>query len=504
MSHVKRLSAQRILNAAELTSHGHAQGRKIVLEILEAGMRAADPYFAMKRVLRREGDLLIFGGDPFIPPGSPRGGDEIVDLTKTGRIFVFGSAKGVQRAARAVEEIVGDRLTGGLVIDKKGGELILERIEVAFGAHPVPDEGCAQGCRRIIELAADLRPDDLVITLQGNGTGSLMTLPVEGVSMADLQHIIYRFQIERGGPTADLVAIRNHLDQMKGGQFTRRLKPARVIHVLCFYTAPYDLIMNGARYRWMHTMPDETTHADAIRSLKKWDLWDDAPASIRDYLTHAGSAQETLKVAEFEAMDSRIFCLFPVELSVVPTARRKAEELGFRTHTLYYNYTMMAEAAPTGKLVGVMAMHSEIDGTPFQPPCVLLGGGELLVTVGKERGMGGRDQEFAVSAALQLANTRHVVIGAVDSDGTDGPGRQFVDGRDEIPVLTGGLVDGSTLRRAQELGVDLKDALKRHDTSPALYRLDDGIVAGMAMSMGDLHVALILDRGDTSINTLGL
>ncbi len=100
MSHVKQLSAQRILNAADLTSHGHAEGRQLVLEILEAGMRAADPYFAMKRVLRREGDLLIFGGDPFIPPGSPRGGDEIVDLTKTGRIFVFGSAKGVQRAAR--------------------------------------------------------------------------------------------------------------------------------------------------------------------------------------------------------------------------------------------------------------------------------------------------------------------------------------------------------------------------------------------------------------------
>ena len=504
MSLVKPLAAERILNAADLTSHGHVEGRKLMLEILEAGMRAADPYYGMKRVMRREGDLLIFGGDLFIPAGSPRSGDEVVDLNKTGRIFVFGSAKGVQRAARAIEEMLGDRLTGGLVIDKKGGDLILERIEVAFGAHPVPDEGCAQGCRRIIELAADLRPDDLVITLQGNGTGSLMTLPVEGVSMADLQHIIYRFQIERGGPTSDLVPIRNHLDQMKGGQFTRRLKPARVIHVLCYLTAPYDAIMNGQRYRWMHTMPDETTHADAIRSLKKWDLWDDAPESIREYLTHAGAEQETLKIAEFEAMDSRIFCLFPHELSVVPTARRKAEELGFKTHVLYNNYAMKAEANQVGRLFGVMAMHSEIDGTPFEPPCVLLGGGELIVTVGKERGMGGRDQEFALSAATQLGLCQNVVIGAVDSDGTDGPGRQFVDGRDDVPVLTGGLVDGSTVHRAQELGIDLEDAIKRHDTSPALYRLDDGIEASMAMSMGDLNVALILGRGDTSIKTLGL
>ncbi len=504
MSLVKPLSADRILNVEELTSHGNVEGRKLMLEILEAGMRAADPYYAMQRVMRREGDKLIFSGELFIPAGSPRMDDEVIDLNQTGRIFVFGSAKGVQRAARAIEEILGDRLTGGLVIDKKGHDLILDRIEVAFGAHPVPDEGCAAGCRRIIELAEDLRPDDLVITLQGNGTGSLMTLPAEGVSMADLQHIIYRFQIERGGPTGDLVAIRNHLDQMKGGQFTRRLKPARVLHILAFYPAPYDTIMNGRRYRWMHTMPDETTHADAIRSLQKWDLWDDAPASIREYLTNAGAAQETLKVDEFEAMNSRIFCLFPHQLSVVPTARRKAEAMGFKTHVLYNNYTMLAEASQMGKLVGVMSMHTELDGTPFEPPCVLLGGGELLVTVGKERGMGGRDQEFALSAAVELRNCTNVVIGSVDSDGTDGPGRQFVEGHDDIPVLTGGLVDGSTILRAQEKGVDLADALKRHDTSPALYHLDDGIVATPAMSMGDLSVALILDRGDPTVKTLGL
>ncbi len=164
---------------------------------------------------------------------------------------------------------------------------------------------------------------------------------------------------------------------------------------------------------------------------------------------------------------------------------------------------MMAEAAPTGKLVGVMAMASEIDARPSSRPACC----SAAVSCSSPWA---RSAAWAVatrsspSPLLQLANTRHVVIGAVDSDGTDGPGRQFVDGRDDIPVLTGGLVDSSTLRRAQELGVDLKDALKRHDTSPALHRLDDGIVASMAMSLGDLHVALILDRGDTSINTLGL
>ena len=466
----------------------------MMLEILEAGMQAADPYYAMLRVLHRDGDTLTFRGGPFEPAGSPRSGDEIIDLNQVGRVFVFGAGKGIQRAARAVEDLLGDRLTGGHVIAKHGEELILDRVGVTFGAHPVPDEGCAAGCRRIIEMSKDLRPDDLVITMIGNGIGSLLTLPVDGVSLEDVQRTVYLFQIERGGPTVDLIPIRNHLDQIKGGQFSRYMQPARVIHILAFHTASYQDVMHTPRYRWLHTMPDETTHADAITALKKWDCWDEAPDSVRDYLSNPDPNRETLTIAEFEEMDSRIFCLFPLELAVVETAVKKAREMGIKTHMLYNNYTMTAEAAQVGKVVGAMAVHTQLDAEPFEPPCALIGGGELLVTVGKERGMGGRNQEFAVSAAVEIDGCHHIVVGAVDSDGTDGPGHQFIDGHEDVPVLAGGIVDGDTARRARELGIDLRDVLKRHDTSPALYALDDAVVTSMAMSVGDLNVALILGR----------
>jgi glycerate-2-kinase len=180
---------------------------------------------------------------------------------------------------------------------------------------------------------------------------------------------------------------------------------------------------------------------------------------------------------------------------LVPTAKRRAEELGFRTRVLYNNYDMHGEAMQVGKVVANLAKHSEYDGDPFEPPVVLFGGGELLVTVGKETGMGGRNQEFIVSAALQIAGTQHIVMASVDSDGTDGPGHQFVGPEyAHIPVLTGGIVDGQTAIRAKELGIDLAAALKRHDTSPALWQLGDGIVTLPAMSMTDLSVALILGR----------
>jgi glycerate-2-kinase len=215
---------------------------------------------------------------------------------------------------------------------------------------------------------------------------------------------------------------------------------------------------------------------------------------VRDYLVQAQGRQDTLTIAEFERMNSRIVCLFPPTLGMAHTARAKAETLGFKTHILFNNHTMMAEASQVGKVVGNMAKHSVRDGDPFAPPVALISSGEMLVTVGQERGMGGRNQEFALSMALELDGAERVVIGSVDSDGTDGPGHQFVEGDDyaAIPVLAGALVDASTMVRAQAAGIDLQAALKRHDTSPALYRLGDGIVATAAMSMGDLSVTLIL------------
>lgn len=486
----------RILNASALLDHGHGAGRKLMLDILEAGLRAADPYYATQGVVCRAGEMLTIGGDLYAPPNTPLPGPEVIDLRQVGRIFVLGAGKGIQGAARALEELLGDRLTGGVVIDKHGTPRSLERIEVVYGAHPIPDEGCARGCERILDIARDLCPDDLVFTLMGNGVGSLLTLPAEGVSIEDVRQVVYAYQIERGGPTVDLIPIRNHLDRMKGGQFSRYLQPARAVHLIAFYRPPsYAEMLTSPNYRWLHTLPDETTFADAIERMHKWDVWDSAPQAVRDYLTRGDHRWETLKNADFEAMRSRVFFIFPPELGMVPTARVKAEQLGFKTHILFDNYTMLVEAGQSGRIVANLALRSERAADPFTPPVALLSSGEMLVTVGQERGMGGRNQEYSVSAALEIGGTARVVMGSVDSDGTDGPGHQFVPGEEyaAVPVLAGAIVDGSTLPRAAAAGMDLAASLKRHDTSPALYRLGDGIIATPAMSMGDLSVTLILD-----------
>jgi len=483
----------RIQNVDALVSTGNVAGRKAMVEILEAGLGAADPYDNTRKLIRVEDGRLIVGNREFEPTGSPRTGDEVYDLAETGKIYVFGAGKGVQGVARAIEDVLGDRLTGGHVIDKKGHPVILEKVEVTLGGHPAPDEDCARGCERIIELARDLTENDLVFTCAGNGVSSLLTLPVPGVSMEDLRTTTYVTQVERGTTTLNLCPIRNHLDMMKGGRICRYIHPARMIHILTVDAGEYDQLMYNNR--WLHTLPDYTTFQMAVDNLKMEDAWGAVPESVRRHLQAADPEHETVRADEFERMSCRIFGVLPGywQTAKLPPAMKKAEELGYNP-VILAEMLLFVEASQAGTYVASIASTIERIGQPIAPPCALFSSGELVVTVGKERGMGGRNQEFAVSAAQMIAGSENIVIGSVDTDGTDGPGAQFADAPQDAVCLAGGVVDGTTAEEAQKIGIDLVEALKRHNTTPVLRKLSSGVVATPNISLIDLTVALIMGR----------
>jgi glycerate 2-kinase len=480
----------RILNLDALTSHGNIEGRRAMLEILEAGLEAADPYLNARKLIRLEGNRLIVGNRDFEPEGDPDSGEVVFDLDKVGRIFVVGAGKGMQYAAKAFEDILGDRLAGGHIVAKHGDEHLLSRIGVTYGGHPVPDEGCAEGCRRILEICADLQPEDLVFTVIGNGVSSLLTLPVPGVSMADVNRMTYQMQIERGVPTGDLNMIRNHIDLMKSGRISRHIQPATAVHIVCVDPSTYDQLMY--HNLWLHTLPDCTTFADALRVLDKWGATDVIPESILSFLRKADPAHETVKAAGFAGMRYRIFGIMPNKLGHLPAAKAKAADLGFRPYTLAG--FLSAEAREAGYTVAAIALTCERQGVPFEPPCALFTTGELLVTVGDEDGIGGRNQEYVLAAAFKIAGSKHVLFGAVDTDGTDGPGGQFAQNGHAIPCLAGGVVDGQTIAEAKAAGVDAYVELNRHNTSSALWKLGSGINATHNISIGDLGVVLITGR----------
>jgi glycerate-2-kinase len=482
----------RIQNADQLTSHGNIQGRRDMVAILEAGLQAADPYHNTKKLVRREGGMLYVGHPDFEVAGDPRSGVTLYDLDRIDRVFVVGAGKGSQRVGLALEEILGEYLTGGHLIGKHGDAKLCRKIGVTLGGHPTPDEYCAIGCRRILEFARDITQRDLVFTVGANGFSSLLTLPAEGITMEEVEYLTYMMQIEKGVATEELNTIRNHVDQMKGGRFSRHFHPAKMVHIEAI-----DVTRARAGKRadftellktniWLHNLCEGSTFTDAVRVLKFWDAWERTPQSIRAHLERARPEDETLKYEEFMKMDFRLFGVMPKDKTVIPAAKQRARELGYTPLTLAE--FLRLEAREAGFAISNMAATIEDIHEPVAPPCALISGGELLVTVGDQTGVGGRNQEYALAAALNIAN-RGILFGAVDTDGTDGPGGVFAEGAPDC--LAGGIVDGLTLGEAKERGVEIREALKSHATSAALWALDSGIVAEHSISVGDLGVVLI-------------
>jgi glycerate 2-kinase len=174
------------------------------------------------------------------------------------------------------------------------------------------------------------------------------------------------------------------------------------------------------------------------------------------------------------------------------TAHIKASTLGFQPVTLATQ--LNTEARYAGQVVATIARTIEKEGKPVKPPAALFTSGELLVTVGTAKGIGGRNQEFVLAAAMQISGSENIVIGAVDTEGTDGPGAQFNPAVHNIPTLAGGIVDGYTVSEAQAKGININQVLAQHNATPNLLALNSGILAAQSTGLRDLGVVLVMKR----------
>ena len=495
----------RITNLEALTNHGNIEGRKILADIMDAGITAVDPYINTRSLSRIEGNKLIFEGLDFEPKGDPRSGPAVYNLDVIDRIYVFGIGKGIQRITKALEDILGDRLTGGHVVAKHGDEIIMEKIGVTLAGHPTPDRYCAEGCQKIVDIIKDaaLSENDLVITAIGNGVSSLLTLPWSEIPLEDVTEATRLMQIEYGVGTGELNEIRINVDQLKGGRINRLIHPAKMVHL--FGVAPgnpgskediaemseYDnLVKNN---RWLHTVSVKTSHTEALEVIRKWDTEKKMPKSIINFLNNFDAAKAAVNWKEYETFDRRLFGVMPKNRSVLARGMQRAKELGY---TPYYLGWIVTEAAPAGRYIGQMAIAAEAGISPFKPPCALFSTGELLVTCGDNPGVGGRNQEYCLSGAQVIADSKRILISGTDTDGTDGPGGEFhPDATDKgVTVLTGGIVDGYTISECIKKGVDVHNSLKTHDTSAALWEIGSGIAAVQNISIGDYACTIIMDH----------
>ena len=489
----------RILNHDELISHGNVEGRKIAVEILEAAMQASDPYYNTRKLIRLEDGILYIGNPDYEANQDIRTGVDAYERSSIDRVFVFGAGKGSNRVAKAIEDTLGDWVTGGVIIAKYGDENNLQKVEVVHAGHPVPDENCVQGCRRMQEYIqqAKLTERDLVFTIVCNGASSLLTLPAPGVELKDVMEMTHMMQIECGAPTHDLAYVRNQVDAMKGGRITKLLAPAKMVHILAVdINNPTVAGVSGypdLMYRnvWLHTMPDATNAEHAIEVLKKWGCWDRVAPSIRNILQNPNAVPPTLSCAEYEAMDCRVFGIMPIESGFMPTAMKMAAERGFTPHLLCRRTNI--EASAFGGSLGRISQLIETEDSPFQAPCALFSMGEMLVTVADSKGIGGRNQEFCLALANVIAGSSRTVAVSVDTDGTDGPGGRFDEEAYALGCnnLSGGVVDGYTAQEAKDAGLNLFEAVKSHATSAPLWKLKSGVWATRNISLNDFSMVLI-------------
>ena len=484
----------RILNKKVLTNHGNITGRRNMVEIMETALNAADPYNNTLDMFHLEGDMLSIGGKEFEADGDPRSGIAQINLNEIERIFVVGAAKGIQRMAMAIEERLGDRLTGGHVIGKYGDELLLKKIGVTLASHPVPDHNCVKGCEEILKLAQDITERDLVITIIGNGGSSLLTYPSEGISVEDVIELTRMMQIDKGVATIDLNVIRNHIDRLKGGRLTKIFHPAKLICLDC--VDANDFRMRGVREnwdilmhenRWLHNLPDQTTFEEAMDVLEKYDAVDLCPESILNHLRAARPEEDTVHFDEFMTFDFRMFGITPASRDFLEAGKRKARELGYKALT--FAHIEAVEASAVARMCSSVVKHTLELGEPFEAPVALFLGEEMVVATGGSDGVGGRNQEYALTFATLIDGVGKVTVGAVDTDGTDGPGGLKLEGAPNC--LGGGIVDGDSMKDAEQAGVDVKSALRTHATSQALWRMGCGVHLEQNVSMGDLSIILI-------------
>ncbi len=446
-----------ITNTAEITNHGNHNLRLKAVDILENALLASNPYFATMKTVRLAGDLLSID-------------DFSIDLRKFEHIYILGAGKATGLIAKALEEILGSRISDGLVVLRHGDLTKLGYARVMFGAHPIPDLDGYEAARRMLEMAQQFTERDLVFAAISGGSSALLPQPVDGVTLQEKQ-LVNQLLLECGADIKEINAVRKHLSQIKGGWLAKTIFPATLINLTVS-----DVIGNPLDYITDPTVEDTSTFEDARQVITRYDLWKELPFSVAEYLRNSGEQQETPKSFSGEPIHS--FILTDGGAACVGAAE-KAAELGFSP--LILTTMLKGEAKDCGSMFASIAREAATFGRPIRPPCAIIAGGENTVTLNSHKGSGGPNHEFALSASLDIAGFNNILVAAIDTDGIDGS-----------TEAAGGMVDGMTAIDAQQMGLDIPIALRDHNSYTILHLLEDVILTGYTgTNVNDLKLILV-------------
>ena len=435
--------------------------RTDALAIFEAGLQAANPVAAVERHLRMDGDTLLVDGRAY----------SLQDFRK---VIVVGMGKASAVMAKPLNDLLGNRITGGIINVKYGHRFPLSGIDVVEAGHPVPDEAGLRGTKGIIELLADTEEDDLVFCLISGGGSALSPAPVQGVSLGDKQGVTRRL-LECGATIHEMNSVRKHLSRIKGGQLAGLAQPSALVSLILSDVIGDDLdtIASGP------TVPDPSTYYDSLRILTRFSLTEAIPQAALRHL-EAGARGERPETPK--AHDSAFAKVQNVVVgsnsSAIRAARETAATLGY--NPLVLSSFVAGETREVGRVHAAIAKEVLKSGNPVPPPACIISGGETTVTL-RGKGKGGRNQEFALAAALEIEGLDRVVIMSGGTDGTDGP-----------TDAAGAFAQGNTVDRGRLLGLEAESYLSENNSYNFFKPLNDLVITGPTLTnVMDLRLVMV-------------
>ena len=409
----------------------------LLITLFDAAVRAARGEDLLAANSKISGDAWRYSG-----PGGP------LEVPLRGRVFVNGAGKAAASLARGLEAVLGDRIDSGVVLVKHGHARPLRRIRILEGGHPVPDAAGLAGTQQLMQTVGAAEAGDTMFFVLTGGASALLVEPATGLSFADVQSA-NRLLVNGGAEIDEINAVRKHLSAVTGGRLRQRAKCTTFCTL-----AISDVIGDApAAIGSGPTVADPSTFAQCVAIVDRHRLREALPRAVIEHLEDgaAGRIAETPKETS-DLLRSSPYRIVASNRISIDAAARAARAAGFRVEIL--TTEMQGHTHEAARRFAAALSRATA-------PTVVLAGGETTLAV-EGNGRGGRNQEFAFVAALELQGRDNVALLSAGSDGTDGP-----------TDAAGAFVDGSTIARARARGLDPQDFLRRHDSYPLLDALGD-------------------------------
>ena len=433
--------------------------RQIALEIFLAGVESVKPDKLIHKSIAYSGKALVIN-------------NQIFDLSTVQNIYVIGAGKASTLMAQALESVLGSAITGGHIVTKYGHSVPLKYIGVSEAGHPVPDENGLKGTQQMIEFAQKAGENDLLICLISGGGSALLTDVPEGCTLADLASL-NDLLLKSGADIGAINCVRKHLSAIKGGQLAKMASPSIVISLILSDVIgdPLVVIASGP------TAPDESTFADAMAVIKRYNLSSKVAPSILKIINEGvqGKRPETLKKVDPAVNQINNFLIGNNKLAL-QASKSKAENLGF--YTQIESSTLSGNVEDTALMLVETAIKFR-DEHKVRKTCLLFGGEPTVKISGN--GLGGRNQHQALLCAKLLHSQAGITILSGGTDGTDGP-----------TDAAGAVVDNQTFSNGKIRNLDIDHYLQNCD-SYHFFRQEGGLVTTgpTQTNVMDIIIALI-------------